>query len=53
MTIMKCVDLNSPNESMYLNMYISQGAVVAQWIRPHTLNREVPGLNLLAAAVVP
>ena len=29
------------------------GAVVAQWIRPQTLNREVPGLNLLAAAVVP
>ena len=29
------------------------GAVVAQWIRPQTLNCEVPGLNLLAAAVVP
>ena len=29
------------------------GAVVAQWIRPRTLNREVPSLNLLAAAVVP
>ena len=28
-------------------------AVVHQWIRPRTLNREVPGLNLLAAAVVP
>ena len=28
-------------------------AVVAPWIRPQTLNREVPGLNLLAAAVVP
>ena len=28
-------------------------AVVAQWIRPWTLNREVPGSNLLAAAVVP
>ena len=28
------------------------GAVVAQWIRPRTLNREVPGSNLLAAAVV-
>ena len=24
-----------------------------QWIRPQTLNREVPGLKLLAAAVVP
>ena len=29
------------------------GAVVAQWIRQRTLNREVPGSNLLAAAVVP
>ena len=28
-------------------------AVVAQWIRPLTLNREVPGSNLLAAAIVP
>ena len=28
-----------------------RGAVVAQWIRPQTLNREVPGLNLAAAAV--
>ena len=27
-------------------------AVVAEWVRPHTLNREVPGSNLLAAAVV-
>ena len=26
---------------------------MAQWIRPRTLNREVPGSNLLAAAVVP
>ena len=26
---------------------------MAQWIRPRTLNHEVPGLNLLAAAVVP
>ena len=24
---------------------------MAQWIRPRTLNREVPGSNLLAAAV--
>ena len=31
----------------------SRGAVVAQWIRPQTLDREVPGSNLLAAAVVP
>ena len=30
-----------------------KGTVVAQWIRPRTLNREVPGSNLLAAAVVP
>ena len=28
-------------------------AVVAQWIIPWTLNREVPSLNLLAAAAVP
>ena len=26
---------------------------MAQWIRPRTLNCEVHGLNLLAAAVVP
>ena len=26
---------------------------MAQWIRPQTLNREVPGSNLHAAAVVP
>ena len=26
---------------------------MAQWIRPRTLNREVPGSNLLAAAVAP
>ena len=26
---------------------------MAQWIRPWTLSREVPGSNLLAAAVVP
>ena len=31
--------------------YTNRGAVVAQWIRL-TLNREVPGVNLLAAAVV-
>ena len=31
----------------------TRGAVVAQWIRPWTLTREVPGLNLLVAAVVP
>ena len=29
-----------------------RGAVVAQWIRPQTLNREVPGSNLQAAADV-
>ena len=28
-------------------------AVVAQWIRPQTLNCEVPSLNMLATAVVP
>ena len=26
---------------------------MAQWIRPRSLNREVPGSNLLAVAVVP
>ena len=26
---------------------------MAQWIRPQTLNREVPGSNVLAGAVVP
>ena len=26
---------------------------MAQWIRPQTVNREVPSSNLLAAAVVP
>ena len=26
---------------------------MAQWIRPEALDREVPGSNLLAAAVVP
>ena len=25
---------------------------MAQWIRPQTLNREVPGSNLLTAAIV-
>ena len=30
-----------------------RGAVVAQWIRPQTLNHAVPGSNPLAAAVVP
>ena len=29
------------------------GGVVAQWIRPRTLNRDVNGSNLLAAAEVP
>ena len=39
-----------------MNMYSKKrirGAVVAQWIRPQALDREVPGSNLLAAAVVP
>ena len=26
---------------------------MAQWIRPQTLNREVPGSNLLVGAIVP
>ena len=29
------------------------GVVVVQWIRPGALNREMPGPNLLAAAIVP
>ena len=28
----------------------NRGTAVAQWIRPQTLNREVPGSILLAAA---
>ena len=37
-----------------LQRYISCcGAVVAQWIRPQTLNSEVPGSNLPAGPVVP
>ena len=36
---------------LVLKMYYE--AVVAQWIRPRTLNCEVPGSNLLAAAIVP
>ena len=35
-----------------MNARIYRGAVVAQWIRPRTLNQEVPGSNLLAAVVV-
>ena len=37
------------------DLLMKRGAVVAQsqWIRPRTLNREVLGSNLLAAAVVP
>ena len=35
------------------NCELLRGAVVALWIRPWTLNREVPSSNLLAAAVVP
>ena len=34
-------------------LWLSSRAVVAQWIRPWTLNREVPGSDLLAASVVP
>ena len=33
--------------------HILPEALVAQWIRPQTLSREVPGSNLLAAAVEP
>ena len=34
-------------------MFTATGAVVAQWIRPQTLNHEVPNSDLLAAVVVP
>ena len=34
-------------------MIKERGDVVTQWIRPRTLNREVPSSNLLAAGVVP
>ena len=34
------------------NRFFNRGAVVAHWIRPQTLRREVPGSNLLALAVV-
>ena len=30
-----------------------KAAIVAHWMRPQTLNHEVHGSNLLAAAVVP
>ena len=40
-----------PFHAMGIHSFL--GAVVAQWIRPQTLNREVPSSNLLAAAVVP
>ena len=32
---------------------INGGSFVAQWIRPRTFSREIPGSSLLAAAVVP
>ena len=31
----------------------ASGAVMAKWIRPWNINREVPGSNLLAAVVMP
>ena len=40
-----------PFHAMGIHSFL--GAVVAQWIRPQTLNREVPSSNLLAATVVP
>ena len=39
--------------SAFWKQALHRGAVVAQWTRPRTFNREVPGSNLLAAAVVP
>ena len=38
---------------MYAFIGMHVWAVVAQWVRPCTLNHEIPGSNLLAAAVVP
>ena len=46
----------APHRSVHpISKYIcyTWGAVVVQWIRPRTLSREVPGSNLLTAAVVP
>ena len=41
------------NNTLSTHLAFMLGAVAAQKIRPWTLNREVPGLNLLAVAVVP
>ena len=41
------------NRGIKIKSDFQHTAFVAQWIRPQTLNREVPGSNLLAAAVVP
>ena len=35
------------------DLFIEIEAAVAHWIRPQTLNREVPSSNLMTAAVVP
>ena len=41
-----------PVELVFMGVEGGVGAVVAQWIKSQTLNREVPGSNLLAATVV-
>ena len=42
------------NEELHIhNVTCYVSVVVAQWIRPQTLNNEVPGSNPLAVAVVP
>ena len=41
------------NDGECRNTIDVRGDIVAQWIRPQTLNCEVSSLNLLAAAVVP
>ena len=44
---------NSPLPCLLLLLLRWTGAVAAQWIRQRTFSCEVPGSNLLAAAVVP
>ena len=52
--MLSLLEKKSQHDRKYFDIHTGKrGAVVAQWIRPQTLNREVPGSNLLAAAVVP
>ena len=43
---------NPQTPNHYKVMFIVWGAVVVQWIRPQTLNHEVPDSNMFAASVV-